>query len=477
LANLKSPMVILRMSSPYAATVGGALAWLMLKEFFGKKVEQQLGQQLGQQVWQQVRQQVWQQVEQQLEQQVGQQVRQQVRQQVGQQVDQQLGQQVWQQVWQQVRQQVRQQLGQQVRQQLGQQLGQQVWRQVWQQVWQQVEQQLGQQVRQQVWQQVWQQVEQQLGQQVGQQVEQQVRQQVRQQVEQQVRQQVWQQVWQQVGQQVWQQVWQQVEQQLGQQVRQQLGQQVRQQVRQQLGQQVGQQVEQQVWQQVWQQVRQQVEQQKFRAANDGVNNYGINSLWCSWSAYISFFRDVCGWRDQVLEKFEINEELTQSCGWTWWHKNVLAISDRPLKISRDDQGRLHGEMGPSMLYRDGWALYNWHGVSVPSEWIEHKDKLTPKAALTWRNIEQRRAACEIVGWERILCELKGKSIDKDVDPQIGELIEVELPDGGPQRFLRVLCSTGRRFAIPVPREMKTALEANSATYGIPSTLFKPEVRT
>ena len=247
------------------------------------------------------------------------------------------------------------------------------------------------------------------------------------------------------------------------------------------GKKVEQQVRQQVWQQVeqqlGQQVGQQVGQQKFRAANDGVNNYGINSLWCSWSAYISFFRDVCGWRDQVLEKFEINEELTQSCGWTWWHKNVLAISDRPLKISRDDQGRLHGEMGPSMLYRDGWALYNWHGVSVPSEWIEHKDKLTPKAALTWRNIEQRRAACEIVGWERILCELKGKSIDKDVDPQIGELIEVELPDGGPQRFLRVLCSTGRRFAIPVPREMKTALEANSATYGIPSTLFKPEVRT
>jgi hypothetical protein len=116
-------------------------------------------------------------------------------------------------------------------------------------------------------------------------------------------------------------------------------------------------------------------------------------------------------------------------------------------------------------------------VSVPQEWITDRAKLTPKAALTWANIEQRRAACEIVGWEKILHDLNAKTIDKDVDPQIGELVEVNLPDNGPQRFLRVLCATGRKFALPVPTTMKTALEANAATYGIPATLYKPEIRT
>jgi len=359
LADLKRPMVVLRMGSPYAATIGGALAWLMLKELFGKQVRQQ------------VRQQVWQQVEQQ--------------------------------VWQQVRQQVRQQ--------------------VWQQVWQQV----------------------------GQQVEQQVRQQV----------------WQQVGQQVEQQVWQQVEQQVWQQVEQQVWQQVRQQV------------EQQVRQQVEQQVEQQVRQQGLKAAQDGYSNYGLNAFWSSWSAYVSFFRDVCGWDDPILERFSIDEDIIKSCGWTWWHQNVLAISDRPKEIHRDDQGRLHCETGPSIAYRDGWSLWHWHGVSVPSGWIENKSSLTAQIALTWENIEQRRAACEILGWNTVLKELDAKTIDRDEEPEVGELVEVTIPDIGRERFIRVRCGTGREFALPVPPTMKTALEANLWTYGIDSVdrALIPEVRT
>ena len=35
LANLKKPMVVLRMASPYGATLGGALAWAMLREIGG----------------------------------------------------------------------------------------------------------------------------------------------------------------------------------------------------------------------------------------------------------------------------------------------------------------------------------------------------------------------------------------------------------------------------------------------------------
>jgi hypothetical protein len=149
-----------------------------------------------------------------------------------------------------------------------------------------------------------------------------------------------------------------------------------------------------------------------------------------------------------------------------------------MSISRDDQGRLHSETGPSILYRDGWALWNWRGVSVPSEWITDKTSLSAKTALGWENIEQRRAACEIVGWARILGELNGKTIDCDDDPEIGELIEVRLPDAGKERFLRVRCGTGREFAIPVPPTMKTALSANAWTYDIPEDLMKTkEFRT
>jgi hypothetical protein len=184
-----------------------------------------------------------------------------------------------------------------------------------------------------------------------------------------------------------------------------------------------------------------------------------------------------GWTDEVLERFEIDEVLCKSCGWVWWHENVLAISDRPSELHRDQQGRLHAEKGASISYRDGWSLYHWHGVAIPAEWVTGKPPSAAEA-LTWSNIEQRRAACEIVGWNNILKQLNAKVIDQDVDPEIGTLLEASIPDSGKERFLSVKCGTGRSFAIPVPREMKSALQASAWTYGIDDlSSYKPEVRT
>src|SRR5690606_30755156 len=90
LCGLPRPSVILRMGSPYAATVGGALAWMIVRCLSAKDLKQQVLQQGEQQVWQQGGQQVEQQVVQQVEQQVRQQVLQQVLQQVEQQVEQQV---------------------------------------------------------------------------------------------------------------------------------------------------------------------------------------------------------------------------------------------------------------------------------------------------------------------------------------------------------------------------------------------------
>jgi hypothetical protein len=85
--------------------------------------------------------------------------------------------------------------------------------------------------------------------------------------------------------------------------------------------------------------------------------------------------------------------------------------------------------------------------------------------LSWPNIEQRRAAAEILGWAKILDALKAKSIDKDSDPQIGELFVADLPDSPGQKFLRVRCGTGRDFCLPVAPHLMTALAANAWTFG------------
>lgn len=133
---------------------------------------------------------------------------------------------------------------------------------------------------------------------------------------------------------------------------------------------------------------------------------------------------------------------------------------------RDAEGRLHNEKGPAIKWRDGWGVYAWHGTVVPKEWIENPDSLTPKICLTHENMEQRRAACEIYGWDNVINALNPTVIDANPNPSIGTLVEVDLPDIGRERFLRVKCGTGRQFALCVTRfNHNTALECNAATYG------------
>jgi len=160
------------------------------------------------------------------------------------------------------------------------------------------------------------------------------------------------------------------------------------------------------------------------------------------------------------------------------YKGLVFVSDRPEIIRKDDEARLHCEDGPAIRFTDGYGVYCWHGLNVPDDWINKKSDLTPKIALTWQNVEQRRAACEILGWDSILNELDAYVVDKDPDPQIGELLSVEIPEIGRENFLRVQCGTGRAFSIPVPPEMRTALQAQAWMVGLePQDFQTPEVRT
>jgi hypothetical protein len=114
---------------------------------------------------------------------------------------------------------------------------------------------------------------------------------------------------------------------------------------------------------------------------------------------------------------------------------------------------------------------------IPSEWIVDK-KPTAAEAITWQNMEQRRAACEMVGWVNILEELNAETIDKHDNPMVGELVAVDIPDVGREKFLRVKCGTNRLFALPVPPDMDTAENAQRWLNFIPDNIpFIPSIRT
>ena len=232
------------------------------------------------------------------------------------------------------------------------------------------------------------------------------------------------------------------------------------------------------------------EQQGFNACRDlagedGVThakkwyeNYQGGNMWSYYDCYLTAFRDVLGLRLPIYEKYKYWEVAAKEGGFRVMHEDFCIVSDFPEIIKIDDNNRPHAQGGPSHRWRDGWSLYYWHGVKIPNEWVTDPSSLTASKALTWANMEQRRAACEILGWNNILKELNATIIDTDADPEIGQLLEVNIPEIGRERFLKVLCGTKREFALPVPPNMKTALEAQSWTWGLNNkTFIKPEVRS
>ena len=226
----------------------------------------------------------------------------------------------------------------------------------------------------------------------------------------------------QVRSQVWSQVWSQVRSQVESQVGSQVWSQVRSKVESQVCHQVGFQVE--------SQVRSQVESQV-------VYNDRGGAFMAPWCAYVSFIRDVLGWSNPVLEKFfGIDEQLTRSCGWVWWHENVLSISDRPEVLNRDEQGRLHCENAPSIKYRDGWSLYNWHGVSVPEYVIEKPQEITIEKIHAEKNAEVQRVMIERYGEEKYIVDSGMQPVAKD--DRFGDIYLKEVEAGKPIAKIRVV---------------------------------------
>jgi hypothetical protein len=198
-----------------------------------------------------------------------------------------------------------------------------------------------------------------------------------------------------------------------------------------------------------------------------------------WIAYYLFASEVLGVRYDRAGDLALWAEIAQSCGWWWPYRGLCVVADRPAEVHWDQQAspRLHCATGPALAFRDGWKVYAWHGTRVPAEWIDQPDRRNPRLALTWPNIEQRRALAEMIGWERILQDLHPTVVDQDPDPQVGTLLRVDLPDSPKEYFLKVRCGTGRTFCLPVP-PCKTALEANASTFDVPPEIIRHlETRT
>ena len=246
-----------------------------------------------------------------------------------------------------------------------------------------------------------------------------------------------------------------------------------------------------VWASVWDSVRASVGDSVGASVRDSVGDSVGASVWASvfgqheagWLSFYRFFRDECGLVEQT-EKLSGLWELAKSCGWVLPYKNICFASDRHATCKLDGNGRIHSEVGPAVAYRDGFAIYAWHGTRVPAGWIESKATVSPKDVLGHTDGNVRAAGIQIVGWARLLSELSASVVDRHPEGMAGgELLAVpknriEPGARGTLKLLRAACPRNGDIVFRVPDEIATAHAAQAWSRGLPPELFQlPAIRT
>ena len=216
------------------------------------------------------------------------------------------------------------------------------------------------------------------------------------------------------------------------------------------------------------------------------NVYQGGNMWAGYDCYLTACRDILGLELREHDAYAYWEQAAIHGGFRVMHEEFCIVSDFPEVLKVDDQNRPHCENGPSHRWRDGWSLYHWHGVRVPSEWIEQRSKLDPADVIKATNVEQRVAGAAIIGWPKMETVLKRKIIDGDPDSDLGALIELTLPGlSEPGRFLRAKCPRNGIIVEGVPRvsdidglPIDTVIAAQAWRVGDPQSEYEhPPMRT
>lgn len=213
-------------------------------------------------------------------------------------------------------------------------------------------------------------------------------------------------------------------------------------------------------------VREKVKKELKNDVSTILNQYRGGNLWSSWYSYISFFRDVCNWENEVLEKYNVDEQIALNAGWVFYHDLFAIVCEFPQKLDKIEQG-LHCDNGPAIEYKDGWKIWSIDGVVVDEKTVLRPHELTLQDINNESNEEVRRIKIERFGWEKYLKEA-GTLIEErfnERDLQIEKLYQV----GQIKRMILTDPSTGRKYSQGVPNDIKTCEEGqNWMNHGLES---------
>ena len=180
-------------------------------------------------------------------------------------------------------------------------------------------------------------------------------------------------------------------------------------------------------------------------------------LRAGYASLLDFCFSVLNCTDEQ-SKGQTFQSLVKYCGWIFPFEKTALVCDRPIKLSFDQDYRLHAEAEPAIEFADGYSLYSHHGVTLPEKYGRwHPNKWQARWLLTETNAEIRRVLIQGIGYKRICQKLQALELDSW---QEYRLLKIDNADIEPIYLLKMTCpSTGFIHALRVPPNMKSARDA------------------
>jgi hypothetical protein len=106
-------------------------------------------------------------------------------------------------------------------------------------------------------------------------------------------------------------------------------------------------------------------------------------------------------------------DVALHCGYFIPYDKMVVFLERPKIINVDEQNRLHSFDGPSLAYRDGSYLSNFHGIAVNEKWITTPaDQIDFADIMQEENAAVRGALLTKYGFDRLVQNVPHKTISK-----------------------------------------------------------------
>ncbi|MGJ4944605.1 DUF6745 domain-containing protein [Bradyrhizobium sp. HKCCYLS1011] len=188
----------------------------------------------------------------------------------------------------------------------------------------------------------------------------------------------------------------------------------------------------------------------------------------TWLGPCEYARNVLGLRDETAALSGLLQ-VAANAGWLQPHRQTCWLAERPALLRGDGQDRLHDAAGPALRYPDGWSVWAWKGVEVPTWIIMQPERITLAAIDEETNVQRRRCMIEIMTPRRYIALGGAARIAEDetgvlwrrIWPGTDAWAAVEVVNATPE-----VDGTHRHFFLQVPATMRTAREAVAWTYGL-----------